>query len=206
MKGGEIAALMHDALAADLSKFEKTRRMPVMTKVNARLAKITGNEARTFLFTLLEGETWPGFLQSADKTGTDPRSWQNNTIHFDKEVVYDRYLQYVEREHRAKKPVSSIQFWAEIERVIGVGTIASKWTWIKPREAWQKGKYGRVQVLPSRAELRAIWDRHAGGEGEWPSESAEDDSDREENGGEGYGVDTPPDEYPEGYGGEDSDN
>jgi hypothetical protein len=47
---GEVAAFVYDALRADLSDFERTRRTPLPTKAKATLALVTGNEVQTFLY------------------------------------------------------------------------------------------------------------------------------------------------------------
>jgi hypothetical protein len=197
MRGGEVAAMMYEALNTDLSEFEKVRRRPVMTKAKAKLALITGNEARTFLFHLLEAETWPGFLQSADKTNIDPRCWKDKPIHFDDGAVYGSYLKYMEREHKRKTPVSTVQFWAEVDRVFGVGTITSLQSWVVFIPNERKGRKQTVNRLPSRTELRAIWEKRAGF-AEWPSETmTEGDVPMED--GEDTLPEQAPDFFPDGY-------
>jgi hypothetical protein len=54
IEGDELAAFVHDALSADLSKFESVRREPPKTKARARLAAATARPEEEYLAELLD--------------------------------------------------------------------------------------------------------------------------------------------------------
>ena len=155
MEGGEVAAFVHDALAADLTAFEKVRRSPVATKAKAVLAQITGNEVQAFLYRTLRSDYLPGIIQSETTKQNRRDIWLAEAVYIDGYEMYNSYIVYMGREHQARKPMSQFQFWHEIRRVIPSREIRSVSVWVRGKSQ------ERLRRFPSRATARAAWDKYA---------------------------------------------
>jgi hypothetical protein len=165
MEGGEIAAFVHDALAADLIEFEKVRRTPIPTQAKARLALVTGNDCHTFLYHVLEGDLLPGLAQAQQSKRREGQAWLDEAVHIRPREFYGAYVQYMELEHRARRPASSIAFWAELGRIIPPDKLARDSVWIASDRATRA-----VRAFPSRLNARAFWEAHAKGKVNWPKD------------------------------------
>jgi hypothetical protein len=170
MDGGEVAAFIHDALAADLTAFEKVRRMPVATKAKAILAQTTGNEVAAFLFRLLRRGYLPGVQLKEDRSPVQDRTWFKEAVLINRSEVYYQYIDYMIREHSARKPVSQFQFWQEIGRII-TGKDEMKGV-----NHWSGGSQMWLRRFPSREVARAYWEKYEKRKVEWPAEAVKPES------------------------------
>jgi hypothetical protein len=71
----------------------------------------------------------------------------------------------MEVEHKARKPVSSVQFWVEIEQIIPPEEMKSESVWV-PSE----GRTKRLRLFPSRPTARKRWEKHAKQKVDWPED------------------------------------
>ena len=174
MRSGEVAAFVHDALAADLTEFAKVRRKTITTVAKAKLALVTGNDAETFFYHLLERQRLPGFVQSVDaikgeeKPGTKMGLWLTETVHFRRAALYEAYMEYAQREHRARKWVNSDEFWGVITRIVPADEMKGGSVHVRgKKQMW-------LTTFPSRIRARDLWEKHSQGPVDW-QEVEEDD-------------------------------
>jgi hypothetical protein len=163
MEDGEIAAFVEDALAANLTDFENIRRRPVATEAKATLALVTGNDCHTFLYQILENDCLPGLAQAQGSKRRDRQAWLDEAVYIRPRDFYGAYVNYMEVEHRARKPASSIAFWAELGRIIPPDKLERDTVWIA-----SDGTTRAVRAFPSRRDGRAFWEMHAKGKVSWP--------------------------------------
>jgi hypothetical protein len=136
----ELPAFVAAALSADLREFETSRRIPRPTKAKSDLALMTGNIAHQYLYHLLEGSQFPGFVrtESDQRTGGPTTTWLDDAIRFNKNSKQDRdgkdlqdnlygdYLGWMQREHPKKPPMPCFELFKQIEEIIPPKDMAPK--------------------------------------------------------------------------------
>ena len=114
---------------------------------------------------MLEGDLLPGLAQAQQSKRRDGRAWLDEAVYIRPREFYGAYVQYMELEHRAQRPASSIAFWAELGRIIPPDKLARDSVWIA-----SDGATRAVRAFPSRLGARAFWEAHAKGKVDWPKE------------------------------------
>jgi Family of unknown function (DUF5906) len=165
--GDEMAAFVHDALAADLSAFEDTRRNPPKTKAKADLADATARPEQEFLRELLErgkpppdgAVHWgPRRYPREDPEPEDP--WCNGKVTVEKDAAHSAYLAWLKRAKPQARPVGTTELHRIIQQILGVAAFHSE-------NVWDGKKTRRMTVVASLDDCRAAYDKHTGYEREW---------------------------------------
>jgi hypothetical protein len=165
--GDEMAAFVHDALAADLSAFEDTRRNPPKTKAKAELADVTARPEQEFLRELLErgkpppeGEIhWgPRRYPREDPDPVDP--WCDGKVTVEKDAAHGAYLAWLKRAKPQVRPAGSAELYRIIQQILG-------WAAFHSENVWDDKKTRRMTVVASLDDCRAAYDKHTGYKREW---------------------------------------
>ena len=177
IEGDELAALVHDALAADLSGFESVRREPPKTKARARLAAATARPEEEYLAKLLErGEplalTHLWRPQRYPRMASEPREpWRDGQVTVDRDMLFDDYLAWM-RSRQARRPsVNSAEFHGIMQGILGSSRFCSR----QVKEIGGGGRRRFVLLLASLDDCREAFDQHVGREHEWSDAASADD-------------------------------
>jgi Family of unknown function (DUF5906) len=165
--GDEMAAFVHDALAADLSAFEDTRRNPPKTKAKADLADVTARPEQEFLRELLErgkpppeGEYhWgPRRYPRVNPEPDDP--WCDGKVTVERDAAHSAYLAWMKKAKPRAFPVGAAELHRIIQQILGVTAFHSE-------NVRDGKKIRRMTVVASLDDCRAAYDKHTGYEREW---------------------------------------
>ena len=177
INGDELAALVHDALSADLSGFESVRREPPKTKARARLAAATARPEEDYLAELLErGE--PLALRHLWRPRRYPRMpsepedpWRDGRVTVDRDMLFDDYLAWMRSRQTRRPSVNGAEFHGIMQGILGGSRFCSR----QVKEIGGGGKRRTVLLLASLEDCREAFDRHAGRELEWSDAASADD-------------------------------
>jgi Bifunctional DNA primase/polymerase, N-terminal/Primase C terminal 2 (PriCT-2)/Family of unknown function (DUF5906) len=169
IEGDELAALVHDALSADLSGFESVRREPPKTKARARLAAATARPEEEYLAELLErGEPlalshlWcPRRYPRMASEPKDP--WRDGQVTVDRDMLFNDYLAWMRSRQTRRPSVNSAEFHGILQGILGSTRFYSR----QVKEIGGGGRRQTVLMLASLDDCREAFDRHAGREHEW---------------------------------------
>ena len=167
-EGDEMAAFVHDALAADLSTFEKTRRNPPKTKAKAALAAATAKPEQEFLRELLDrggapiGGSFNWQPSRYPRVSPEPKDpWRDGPVTVERDALHKTYLDWMKNTHSRAHSVNAAELRATIQQVLGPARFRS--------HPVQDGVIKRrVILLGSLDECRAAFDQHSEFKHEWP--------------------------------------
>jgi hypothetical protein len=165
--GEEMAAFVHDALAADLSEFETTRRNPPKTKAKADLADKTARPEQEFLRELLERGRPPGDgayhwgpLRYPRMSPEPKDPWRDGRVTVERDAPHNSYLAWLKRAKPQTRPVNDAELHRIIQQILGAAAFRS--------EKVRVGKESpRMIVIAGLDECRAAFDKHTGYKRDW---------------------------------------
>jgi hypothetical protein len=162
---GELAAFVHEALAADLTAFD--RRAPYKTEARAKLAEATASTEDAYLLALLEhggsvGDAM-GWAAQPWKQHRPNRNnpWRTGDILLPRNAIHQDYVRWVQNNYRGAKVRNDAELYGKINRVIGTGLFRSHQMRIPG------GGHDRFRFLGSLTECRAAYDKHTGTPHDW---------------------------------------
>jgi hypothetical protein len=173
MNEGEMSAFLHACQQMDLADYEDERRKPILTAARNELALITSNPAHDFLFKLLEGDSLPGFIQPNDKVNDKKEkstAWLNDDIWVDWDLLHGDYRDFVEKQHRAKTPMSGRELRTVFRTVLMTyddAVVRLKSTTVYVRSIKDNK---RLHLFPSRPIARVRWENYTKSKVDWPDD------------------------------------
>jgi hypothetical protein len=113
--GEELAAFVAEALAADLSAFETTRREPPKTKARAELAAATAKREHEYLYLLLDRgrpliRPYDWNARRYPRMSPEPQDpWRDGQITVKRYAIYEDYVAWMRERARIRKRAWSIR-------------------------------------------------------------------------------------------------
>ena len=167
-RGDEMAAFVYDALHADLTEFEKTRRNPPKTRAKAALAAITARPEHEFLLELLEQGSPPGGggfgwgPQPFPRTNAEPADpWRAGPVTVERDALHRAYIDWLKNSNAwGRRGVNAPELDRMIQQVLGPTLFHSH----PVRDGVVKR---RMTLIGGLDECRAAYDRHTGFSREW---------------------------------------
>jgi hypothetical protein len=168
LDGGELAAFVHDALAADLTAFHQDRRFPYRTEARTKLAAATASPEDDYLLALLEhggpvADPMRWDARPHKQNAPDPKNpWLTGDILLSRYAIHLDYVQFVQNKHRGAKMRNAAELYAKIGRALGVHLFRSE-------QARLSGTRNREQMrfVGSLKECRRAYDAHGGAKQKW---------------------------------------
>ena len=163
---GELAAFVHEALAADLRTFDLDRLAPYKTEARAKLAEATASTEDDYLLELLDqgrpvGDPLGWAAQPWKQHAPDQNNpWRTGDILLPRNAVHQDYIRFVQNRYRGAKVRNVTELYGKINRVLGT-------TLFRSHQARASGDRDRFRFLGSLAECRAAYDKHTGFPRDW---------------------------------------
>jgi hypothetical protein len=163
LDGGELAAFVDDALAADLSGYN--RRALFRTEARSELAAATASPEAEFIRLFLEdgrlpGNLWPRGQRSPDMSNP----WVTGEVALDGDAMHDRYISFMDARHKGKPRRNRGEVCGEFRRALGRGLFRSQ----QMKVPGGGGKRASRFIIGSLADCRGAYDKRHGRTLEWP--------------------------------------
>jgi hypothetical protein len=166
LDAGELAAFVYDALAADLSGFDRTA-VP-RTAARAALAAATASPEDDFVHHTLEAGSLPhGSWQSSQNAANPNNPWLSGRVAVPTNIFLDAYLEFMGRRHKGRHTRPKEEVWERFRYALGdaVHPLAKRER--KPGGG-RGGERFYCYVFEGLDNCRAAYDQHSGRTGDWP--------------------------------------
>jgi hypothetical protein len=167
--GDEMAAFVDDALKADLTAFETTRRNPPKTKAKADLADKTARPEQEFLRELLERGKPPGDgayhwspLRFPRMSPEPEDPWRDGRVTVERDTAHNAYLAWLKRAKPYTRPVNLAELDRIFQQILGSTAYRSEPAWDSETK-----KKRRMTLIASLNDCSAAFDKHTGYKRDW---------------------------------------
>jgi hypothetical protein len=166
LDAGELAAFVYDALAADLSGFDRTA-VP-RTAARAALAAATASPEDDFVRHTLETGSLPYDAFAHTQRAANPNNlWLSGRVAVPTDKLHDAYLEFMARRHKNKLARSKAEIWGRFCYSLGDGVnpLAQR---VRKPGGGRGGERFYCYIFEDLDRCRAVFDRHTGRTGDWP--------------------------------------
>jgi Family of unknown function (DUF5906) len=166
LDASELAAFVHDALAADLSGFDRTA-VP-RTAARAALAAATASPEDDFVHHIVEAGSLPnGSWAHGQNAANLNNPWLSGRVAVPTDVLHDAYLEFMRRRHNRMFTRAKEVVWGRFRYALGdaVHPVAQR---VRKPGGGRGGDRFYCYVFQSLDYCRAAFDQHSGRTGDWP--------------------------------------
>jgi hypothetical protein len=165
LDGGELAAFVHDALAADLSGFDRTD-VP-RTAARSALAAATASPEDNFVRHTVEAGSLCGSWQYGQNAPNPNNPWQSGRTAVPTEEFENAYLEFMRRRHNRTPTRDKAEVWGRFRYALG-DAVFSTATRVRKPGGGKGGERPSCYVFEGLDYCRAAFDQHSGRTGDWP--------------------------------------